>query len=237
MTKAKVDKHKDGPGSERGQGRLRGLADQRLSDEHQRLLDEAGRNLEGADPTRRYVLQRQGNALLALAERVPHRLRVRWLDLSPGDLRAVVEMPDATAPVRLPGEEELGVLAGVVLGLRWSVEALLRPLPGHVFLHMRRPARIYHPNASFEPDAPSALCLGGSMPRRVPVSELVLGAWGLLTLQTLPAADVMDPAGVLNGEACVFYRDWMRNHPGRVPLTRTPFLSRKRAEMNVEANA
>ena len=54
----------------------------------------------------------------------------------------------------------------------------------------------------------------------VRLKELILGAWGALTLQAI-ATNEFDSAGVLNPAAAVYYR----HHPEVVPLTRESFIN------------
>lgn len=196
-----------------------------LNDANERMLRQADLPPGILIPAAHARLRAEARDLLAVSQIVgPQRLLVTWMEIAPDGLRAMVMMNDVTVPVITPGGD-LGVEIGAQVGLMWPIDAIRTPLPGYAFVHVRDRA-VWHPNASEKtPDKPCALCLGAKMPRGVPlVRGILLGTWGLLTLQTPPAIDVLDPAGVLNARAAMFYRDWLPRNRHRVPLTNVPFM-------------
>lgn len=196
-----------------------------LSEPHQRLLRSADVAPGVLVPAVHTRLLTEARDLLAVAQVVgSERLQVHWLEVAPDGVRALVTLGDVTVPVLSP-QGDLAIEIGADLGLMWPIDAIRTPLPGYAFVHVRNRA-VWHPNASIATDGkPCALCLGARMPRGVPlVRGVLLGAWGLLTLQTPPAIDLLDPAGVLNARAAVFYRDWLVANRHRVPLTNVPFM-------------
>jgi hypothetical protein len=64
------------------------------------------------------------------------------------------------------------------------------------------------------------LCLGARLPAGIRVKELVLMAYGALSMQTV-MIDELDPAGVLNPVAA----RWWQANTDRIPLSRAAFLS------------
>jgi hypothetical protein len=60
------------------------------------------------------------------------------------------------------------------------------------------------------------------VPRGFPLREMVLASYAALTLQAI-SLDNMDPAGVLNRQAAV----WWQANAQRIPLTTEPFLGRR----------
>jgi hypothetical protein len=195
-------------------GGLAGLPEVRLSAEHQRMLDEAvGR--AGGPPVWRRRKQAEARDLLALAQLAP-RLKVGWIDLGV-DLRALLFLR-SPVPCRPGGAGDLVVEPQAVLGLTYPEEALRQAMPGYSFLQVLAPADVWHANVAFGPVRP--LCLGGALPAGVRVKELVLMAYGALSMQTVQI-DEQDAAGVLNGAAAL----WWQQNTAHAPLSRAPFLS------------
>lgn len=169
----------------------------------------------GGSPVWRERKNMEARELLALSRLAPERLNVEQLDLGES-LRAVIHLR-APVPTRRPGSDELVVLPGALLGLRYRQEALLTPQPGASFFQILEPAGVFLAQVPAEP--PYHLCLAPTLPPGVPVKELVLSAYAALTLQTFQI-DVADPAGVFNSKAAL----WWQENSHRIPLTREPFL-------------
>ena len=100
-----------------------------------------------------------------------------------------------------------------------SHNVLLVPHPGFSYVSLAHPE-----HGAFYPNVGTAgvqlLCLGARLPGGIPVTELVLLSYGLLSLQTV-TLDARDPAGILNSDAADF---WQRNLDA-IPLTNEPFLA------------
>lgn len=196
------------------QGGLAALAQVTLSPENQRLLDEA-MNGAGGPPPWKHRKHAEARDLMALSQ-IAQRLRVGSLDLT-ADLRALLLLR-VPVPCRPGGVGELVIEPQAVLGLTYPQEALRQALPGYGFLQVLAPADVWHANVAFGPVRP--LCLGAALPANVRVKELVLMAYGALSMQTVQI-DEQDAAGVMNAAAAL----WWQNNTARVPLTRTAFLS------------
>jgi hypothetical protein len=195
-------------------GVLAALSQVPLDDTYQRMLDEAAALMEGSPMWRRRKMA-EARDLLVLAQ-ISQRLRIEMLDLG-ASLRAVLAL---RAPVACrPGEDgQLRLSDGALLGLTYAEEALRQPLPGYAFFQVLLPNDPWHANIPFGPIRP--LCLGDRLPAGIRVKELILMAYGALTMQTVQI-DEFDSVGVLNVEAA---RWWQRNM-SHIPLTREPFLA------------
>jgi hypothetical protein len=111
------------------------------------------------------------------------------------------------------------VVAGrAQLALRYPEAALSAPQPGSAFVTVLAPPTCWHANVA-PIAADQRVCLGARVPAGIPVRELVLAAYGALSMQTVQI-DERSPAGVLNAAAA---RWWQRNAE-RIPLSRVPFL-------------
>ncbi len=196
-------------------GGLRHLSTAPLPAALERALADAMRGAEGT-PTWKRRKRAEARDLLALGHVAPPgRLTVLQLDVRQA-LRAVLRMdvPVARMP---PDADSLVVERGVTLGVIYPEETLSKPLPGAAFVQILAPSDVWSANVAVGPV--QALCLGASLPRAIPVKEIVLMSWGALSMQST-MIDPSDPAGVLNIEAA---RWWHANRE-RIPLTRTPFL-------------
>ena len=193
---------------------LRGLGKVALSARLERILSTAAESCGG---TAEWRVRKMGEArdLLALSQIAPQRIEVQHLDLDQ-PLRAIVGMK-VPVPCRAAGSRDVAVAAGALLAFTYRQEALLEPQPGFAFVQILAPRDVYHAQVNF--DGVQALCLGAQLPAGVRVRELLLMAYGALSLQTVQL-DTRDPAGVLNGQAA----EWWLQNKHRIPLTRTPFL-------------
>ena len=63
------------------------------------------------------------------------------------------------------------------------------------------------------------MCLGVTIPVNIPVTELILTAYQLLSLQAVQL-DASDGAGVMNSAAA----DWWVRNRTQIPLSNEPFL-------------
>jgi hypothetical protein len=195
-------------------GGLVALSEVALSVANQRVLDEAVQRA-GGPPVWRCRKQAEARDLLALTQLAP-RLKVGWVELGE-DLRALLYLR-VPVPCRPGGAGELVVAPQAVLGLTYPQEALRQPLPGYSFLQVLAPGDVWHANVAFGPVRP--LCLGASLPAGVRVKELVLMAYGALSMQTVQI-DEQGAAGVMNVAAA----QWWQQNTARAPLTRASFLS------------
>ncbi len=194
---------------------LVGLGRQRLGPRSRRLLGAACATAAGSSV---WVRRKSAEArdLLALCERAPRRLTVHQLSLG-DELKALCELrvPVAT---RDSDDGDIEIVSGAVLGLSYPRAALLEAQPGYAFITILSPLPVWHAQVSAPPI--QRLCLGDTLPAGVRVKELILMAYAALSMQTFQI-DVADAAGVLNPEAA----RWWQNNPGRIPLSRAPFLA------------
>ena len=187
---------------------LSGLAGVPLEFHVERSLEAAVAG-SGGSPEWRHRKNAESREILALSRIAPGRLRVDQLDL--GDaLRAMIYL-HAPVPTRQPGSDELTIVPGALLGLRYRKEALLTPQPGASFIQILEPPGVFLAQVPAEP--PYCLCLADTLAPNIPCSELILMAYSALTLQTFQF-DAADSAGVFNGDA-----GWRKN----APLHSTPW--------------
>jgi hypothetical protein len=152
--------------------------------------------------------------LLVLAQIAP-RLQIVWADLREA-MRVLLRLR-VTMPRLLPGTSVLEIAHGAELGLTLRPESLFQPQPGWAFLQILSPDHVWHPNVSAR--EPHVLCLGTKLPIGIPAAEVLLMAYGALTMQSVQI-DLGDPAGVMNAEAA----RWFQVNTHRLPLTREPFV-------------
>ncbi len=131
-----------------------------------------------------------------------------------GDLSLIYRIQ---MPVPLVPKGRLLDLSGVAVfhltyreNWRWESPPGWAPLG----IFSRRP--VWHPNVSL--DLRGVLCLG-ALPPSTRLKEIVLLGYYALTLQET-VLDELDPIGVLNPEACDYYR----SHPEYIPLCREGLL-------------
>ena len=182
------------------------------------LLDSAA-VANGGDTSWRSRKLAEARMLLALSQIAPTgRLIILAIDLCES-LRVLIQMmvPVARRP---DPSNNLPMADHAVLGLTYPKEAVLRPLPGTSYFHLLDPPDAWHANVSRLGRFPTQiLCLGTSLPANVTCTELVLMAYGALSMQTVQV-DEGDPAGVLHIEAA----RWWQQNLHRMPLSTTPFL-------------
>lgn len=146
--------------------------------------------------------------VIEMANRAP---RMQLLEASlHGDLDLVyrIEMP---VP-RWPEGDELVLGDHVIFHLVYRDEWRVDSPPGWAPLGVFSPLDIFHPNS--RPALRGALCLG-NLAAGIAPKEVVLLGYYLASLQDY-TLDEYDPDGVLNPEAC----EWYRCHPQYLPLTR-----------------
>ena len=174
---------------------------------HRRLLRKALQRNGGARDWRGW---KAGSIeeFMAMVAKAP-RMTVLELSLD-GDLDIAyrIEMPVPRWPV--DGRLRIGDHA--VFHLHYEDSWRWEPFPGWAPVGLFHPLDPFHPNC--RPHFRGAICLGVVPPATKP-TELVLLGFYTLCLQTV-SLDETDPLGVLNVEACQFYRD----HPEYVPLSR-----------------
>jgi hypothetical protein len=103
-----------------------------------------------------------------------------------------------------------------VLGLVYPRDVIQKRLPGMAFIQIFEPHSVWLANVG---EVGQPLCLGAHLPVGIPVVELVLGAYGALSMQSV-MIDALDPAGVVNLKAA----EWWQQNVDKVPLSTTPFL-------------
>jgi hypothetical protein len=192
---------------------LSALGEVALSPENQLRLDAAGA-VSGGPPAWRARKRAEARDLLALSQ-IADRLTVQALDLGEA-LRVLLHL---RVPVPcFDGQRRFEVAPLAVLGLTYPHEALRQQLPGYAFVQVLAPLNVWHANVAVDRGRP--LCLGTQLPAGIRCKELVLMAYGALSMQTVQI-DEADVAGVLNVEAA----RWWQQNVHRIPLTRTPFLA------------
>lgn len=130
-----------------------------------------------------------------------------------GDFQAVYVLK---APVpRHPRDGQLQLADEAVFHLRYEENWRFEAIPGWAPLGLLYPTDPYHPN--MKPSLRGAICLG-TLPAGTPPSEIVIAGYFAVTLQSV-TLDETDPEGVLNREAC----DYFRRHAEYLPLTRAGF--------------
>jgi len=194
-------------------GGLAALGEVALTAESQRLLDQAAAWSAGPPAWRRRKLA-EARDLLALSQ-IAGRLQLMGLDLHAA-LRALLCMQVAVPCLPEPAGD-LVIADQAVLGLTYPQEALRQQLPGYAFIQVLAPDHVWHANVA---TANRSLCLGQRLPAGIRVKELVLMAYGGLSMQTVQI-DELDAAGVMNPGAA----QWWQRNLHRVPLTRAAFLS------------
>ncbi len=143
----------------------------------------------------------------------PKRMAVEMLDLD-GDLRAKVRL---TVPVALrpDADGKLRTADRAVLGIVYPPLALRSALPGFALVGLLSPTcGAWYPN-----EAGGRLCLGATIPPGIPVTELVLSSFLLLSGQSI-MLDPDDGAGIMNPAAAA----WWQSNLALLPLTSEAFL-------------
>jgi len=187
-----------------------------LSTFNQRRLEEASTDMQGVAPWRDRK-KSEARQLLALEQLAgSSRMRVMSLDIDQ-DLRAAVWLDVPVAMTPAP-DGSLKVARGAVIGIVYPQVILTMPLPGFALVCLVNPSSgVYYPNVGTSRG--QRMCLGASLPVGIPVSELVLLSYGLLTGQTI-MMDTADSAGVMHVAAAHY---WSANRD-KMPLSSTPFL-------------
>ncbi len=188
-----------------------------LSSLNQRRLEQVSAELGGEAPWRDRK-KSEARQLLALEQLAgSSRMRVTSLDVEQ-DLRAAVWLDVPVAMTPAP-DGTLNVVRGAVIGIVYPQVILSMPLPGFALVCLVEPASgAYYPNVGASRG--QRMCLGATLPVGIPVSELVLLSYGLLTGQTV-MLDTSDSAGVMHVDAAHY---WSANQD-KMPLSSTPFLS------------
>jgi len=190
------------------------LAKVHLDAEQAERLERAASN-SGGSPAIRARKKTEARDLLAMSQ-IASRLQVVEFDLA-SSLRAVIRLR-GPVPCRPTPDGPLRIEYDTLLGLNYRHESFARSTPGWGFFQLLMPRRCWHANVSG--DAVQALCLGPQLPAGVRVRDLVLMAFGALTMQTVQV-DEYDPAGVLNKEAAI----WWQANLDLVPLTNEAFIT------------
>ena len=189
---------------------LADLATLELATESKTLLDLAAAESLGSAVWRRRKLA-EAHGLLALAQIAP-RLVLRHLDMRT-DLVVLIELRDTPVACMRSGASEVHIERGALLAIEYPEAIIAAPIPGTRPVRVLAPHEVYHANVAYGIRVPP-LCLGASVPRGLPLREIVLASYAALTLQAI-TLDVLDPAGVLNGEAA---RWWQANEKQHRPL-------------------
>ncbi len=187
-----------------------------LSPLNQRRLEQVSADMQGVAPWQDRKKSEAGQ-LLALEQLAgAARMRVMSLDIEQ-DLRTAVwlDVPVAMTP---DGDGTLNIMRGAVIGIIYPQVILSMPLPGFALVCLVQPGSgAYYPNVGTSHG--QRMCLGATLPVGIPVSELVLLSYALLTGQTI-MMDTADSAGVMHVDAAHY---WSANQH-RMPLSPTPFL-------------
>ncbi len=195
---------------------LASLNEMTLSPLNQRRLEQVSADMQGVAPWQDRKTS-EARRLLALEQLAgAARMRVMSLDLEQ-DLRAEVwlDVPVAMTP---NGNGTLNVGRGAVIGIVYPQVILSMPLPGFALVSLVHPGSgAYYPNVGTSHG--QRMCLGATLPVGIPVSELVLLSYALLTGQTI-MMDTGDSAGVMHVDAAHY---WSANQH-KMPLSPTPFL-------------
>lgn len=136
--------------------------------------------------------------------------RMQLLDLSlAGDFRAIyrIRMPVPRCPVN----GRLAIADEAIFHLHYLEEWRVESPPPWAIIGLLEPPDFFHPNSAIA--LRGALCLG-AIPAGVSPKEIALMGYSTVALQSVQLNE-SDPAGVLNLEACEYYR----NHPEYMPLT------------------
>ncbi len=173
---------------------------------HRIMLDQALQENGGSKPWQSWKASQVKEVMEDLVNRSP-RMEMVSIQLE-GDLSLIYRV---RMPVPLVPQGHLLELSGVAV-FHLSYREMWRwenpPGWGPLGIFSRRP--VWHPNVSL--DQRGVLCLG-ALPPSTRLKEIVLLGYYALTLQET-VLDEMDPIGVLNPEACDYYR----SHPEYIPL-------------------
>ena len=148
-----------------------------------------------------------------LIELVGSSSRIGLLDVNlEGDFNALVYI---STPVPIaPEHGRLRIGDHALVHLHYESVWLSEPIPSWMPAGVVSPRGLFLPNAAMGMQQP--ICLGAISPG-TPVTDLLLLSYYALSLQT---AMLDETEGVMNAQACEFYRD----HPEYMPLTRTGLL-------------
>ena len=195
---------------------LASLSEIPLTRQNQQRLEQISADMMGVVPWRDRK-KSEARQLLAL-EQLAGRSRMRVISLDGSqDLRAEVWLDVPVAMTPAP-DGSLSVIRGAVIGVVYPPVILSMSLPGFALVSLVEPASgAFYPNVGATRG--QRMCLGATLPVGIPVSELVLLSYGLLTGQTI-MLDTSDSAGVMNVEAAHY---WSANQD-KMPLSSTPFL-------------
>jgi hypothetical protein len=189
------------------------LSDVQTGPRHAALLASA-KSMSGGCAAWRYRKAAEAMELCQLAE-LSGRLLILGIDLT-ADLRADLLLRVSVPCLPNPGEP-LVVADTARLGVIYREDAIVLPQPGYSFVQILAPHPVWHPNVSA--DRVQVLCLGPSLPAGVPLREIILMAYGALTMMGVQL-DPGNSAGVMNPAAA----DWFQRNPARIPLSRESFL-------------
>ena len=173
---------------------------------HRIMLSEALDRNGGSKPWRAWKASQAEEVIDDLINRSP-RMEMVSIQLE-GDVSLIYRV---RMPIPLVPKGHLLDLSGVAvfhLTYRESWRWENPPGWGPLGIFSRRP--VWHPNVSL--DHRGVLCLG-ALPPSTRLKEIVLLGYYALTLQET-VLDELDPVGVLNPEACDYYR----SHPEYIPL-------------------
>ena len=113
---------------------------------------------------------------------------------------------------RWPDGDRLLIGQAAVFDLHYQEEWRWTSPPGWLPLGLWEPKDIFHPNC--RPSLRGAICLGTIQPG-CKLTEIIMLGYYTLTLQDFVLNEA-DPHGVMNIQACEYYR----NHPEYLPLTK-----------------
>jgi hypothetical protein len=164
--------------------------------------------LNGGD---RSFKQWKAASLAEVVEQANRSPRMELLSVSlHGDMNIVYRI--AMPVPRWPSGNELVIGESAVFHLTYRDQWRTEPPAGWEPVGLLEPIDIFHANS--RPALKGALCLG-RLPAGIAPTELILLGYYLVSLQDY-TLDEQDPDGVLNPQAC----EWYRCHSQYLPLTR-----------------
>lgn len=189
------------------------LAAVKLNAQHERVMGFAAATCRGPVEWQNRKLA-ETHDLLALSQ-ISYRLRVEWIDLF--DAMRVSLIMKVPVPCLPNPNQPVQIETHARLGLTYRREAIFTPQPGYSFINILWPPFVWIASVAFDPRQP--LCLG-QLPKNIPVKELILLAYGALSLQSVQI-DIFDSLGTLNPSGAEY---WQRNIEN-IPLTHEPFIA------------
>ena len=185
-----------------------------LDPHHEQMLQLAQAGC-GGSPAWRSRKNAEAYELFALAQ-ISRRLTILALDLR--EAMRVHFLMRGPVPCLPDPAGDLQIEPCAELGLCYPVSAVVEPQPGYNFICLLRPFHPWHPNIA-PAEFGQRICLGPQLPAATRVREILFLTFQALTLAAAQF-NPLDPAGVMNAAAA----EWFQRNPGRIPLTKEPFI-------------